>query len=144
MSLLRSDAVCFVFGAARDLPTNTLPTYEDVTLCYLWVSRNKQKQGQYKNLVSDICLEVSVKITRQWELASIPTTDDRSVVRKIKDYHDKYRNLLKPYSSRKNVESYKERMKIFKQEAQVLFDKATCKCLDSCKFDKAVKVPIHE
>jgi len=136
--------VCPVFGHGCDLPINCLPTYEDIMLCYVWKSRSKPKQ--YRNLVSDVCEEVAEKVMKQWELASIPIIDHRKIVKKIKAYHDKYRNLLKPYASRKNVKSYCDKIKLFRENGKSLFDIATCKCesFDSCNCETLRKIPIAE
>lgn len=144
MSVLRSDLVCPIFGHGRDLPPASLPTYEDVLLCYLLISRNKKTQ--YKDLVSDTCIEVSQKLIEQWKLASIPVIDHRAIVKRLKAYHNKYRNLLKPYASRKDVKTYQERVGMFKEEAKCLFDIASCKCksFDSCNCEKSNKIPLKE
>lgn len=144
MAMLRKDFTCPIFGHARELPQNVLPTYEDVMLYYLWISRNKS--NQYKDLVTDTCTEISEKVIERWQLASIPTIGNRAVIKKIKAYHDKYRNLLKPYSSRKEVKSYKDRIERFVSESKCLFDISACKCkcLVSCNCEKHLKVPITE
>ena len=38
----------------------------------------------------------------------------------LKTYHEKYRNLLKPYQTRKEKDSYKAKLLAFKQEAMKL------------------------
>lgn len=144
LSTLRSDLQCPLFGHGRDLKYSVLPTYEDIILCYIWLSRGKQKQ--YRNLATDTCKELSEKLLLVWQTASIPTIELRSVIKSLKAYHDKYRTLLKPYKSRKNVESYQDRLKLFKDKAKSLFDIAACKCVNFnlCQCPKASRVPILE
>ncbi|CAG4928614.1 unnamed protein product [Colias eurytheme] len=143
LSTLRSDLQCPLFGHGRDLKSNVLPTYEDIILCYIWLSRGKK---QYRNLATDTYKTLSEKLLLVWQSASIPTIEVRSVIKRIKVYHEKYRILLKPYKSRKNVETYQARLKLFKEEAQFLFDIAACKCenFNLCKCPKELKVPILE
>ena len=63
-------------------------------------------------------------------------------------YHDKYRNILKPFKSRQHDESYLLKLRVFNDEASIkLFDIAACKCLDVshlCKCAKDMKVPQEE
>lgn len=65
---------------------------------------------------------------------------------RIRAYHEKYRNILKPYESRKNVDSYKYKLLEFQNESKKLFDIATCKCktYDNCLCVKDRKVPLKE
>lgn len=144
MSILRSELICPVFGQARELPVNILPTYQDVLLCYLWISRHRQ--NHYQNMVSDTSKEVSELVMRLWKLSSLPTIPHRTITTKIKAYHDKYRNLMKPYKERCNIESYKQRIQLFKDDAQSLFDISLCKCskFDECSCKKQTKVPVLE
>lgn len=71
--------------------------------------------------MTDTCTEISEKVIEMWQLASIPTIGKRVVIKKIKAYHDKYRNMLKPYSSRKEVKSYKDRVERFVSNSKCLF-----------------------
>ncbi len=43
-------------------------------------------------------------------------------------YHRKYRNLLKPYKSRKDSPAYINRIELYKADGQKLFDIPACKC----------------
>lgn len=138
---LRSDLFCSVFSHGRKLKVNILPTYEDIILCYLHASRSKKKQ--YQNLATDTCQKISDDVLKIWKTVSIPTIQPRFVIRKVKEYYEKYRSLLKPYKSLQNVESYKNRISVFKNEEKALFDIAACQCKDInlCKCDKPMKFP---
>ena len=63
----------------------------------------------------------------------------------LKTYHQKYRNLLKPYQTRKEKDSCKAKLLAFKQEAMKLFDICICKCSgEFCKCSKSRKIPAKE
>ena len=63
----------------------------------------------------------------------------------LKTYHQKYRNLLKQYQTRKEEDSYKAKLLAFKQEAMKLFVICTCKCTgEFCKCSKSRKIPAKE
>ena len=61
-------------------------------------------------------------------------------------YHNKYRSLLRPYKSRRNVESYKEQLQIFIDKSKDLFDFSSCKCysFSTCSCPKQMKIPVLE
>lgn len=144
MALLRSENNCPIFGSGCDLALNVLPTYEDILRYFLLVHHSKK--GQYKDLVAESCEEVSTKLEEIWNRASIPIIDHRSIERRIRSYYDKYRSLLKPFKARKDVESYRQQLFRFRQNAQILFDIATCRCesFDNCTCEKIRKIPIKE
>ena len=59
----------------------------------------------------------------------------------LKNYHQKYRNILKSYQTRKAKKIYKLKLEEFKQEASKLFDICTCKCKETvCHCCKTRKV----
>lgn len=147
MAVLRSDLTNPIFGTAEELPINVLPTYEDVMKCYLFhASDLTENKKQLKGLVGDTAEKVSSKIEELWEKASIPVIDHRSIVRRIRGYHDKYRMLLKPYKTRKLTQTYINSLEKFKMESKRLFDIAACRCDISkvCNCEKSRKVPLCE
>ncbi|KAJ8972312.1 hypothetical protein NQ314_000227 [Rhamnusium bicolor] len=84
----------------RKLAINVLPTYGDMMRCYLWYSQsqiNKNKNKPLKDLVSNTSDIVALEVERIWKKASIPIVEHRVVVKRIREYKEKYRQLLKPY-----------------------------------------------
>lgn len=143
MALLRSNVLCPVFGSATELPGNILPSYEDIMKYYLWTIHFDCPN---KDLVRNTSETVALKVEETWRNASIPIIEHRVVVKRIQEYHKKYRNLLKPYKARKNVESYKKKIKKFVDESKRLFDIATCKCANQnvCVCERTRKIPTSE
>ena len=88
---------------------------------------------------------MTTEIEALWEKASLPVVSHDRVRAMLKTYHQKYRNLLKPYQTRKEKNSYKAKLLAFKQEAMKLFDICTCKCSrEFCKCSKSRKIPAKE
>lgn len=138
---------CPIFGSGCDMPTNMLPTYENVIRCVNWHSKeNRSKEIVSTSPLSCSCEEVANKLEAIWKRASIPMIDHYSILRKIRSYHDKYRALLKSHKARKDVESYRMQINIFRKKANALFDISTCTCksFESCCCKKERKVPMNE
>lgn len=137
--------LCPIFGSGCDIPPNVLPTYTDVIRCLFWHSK-EQKHNNATLSLAKSCEEVATKLEDTWKRASIPTIDHYSVLRKIRLYHDKYRALLKSYKARKDVESYRKQIDIFRTKANALFDISTCSCqsFESCSCRKDRKVHVNE
>lgn len=67
--------------------------------------------------VGDVAVNVAKKLVRIYAKASIPTLSWKQIIDMIKAYHAKHGNLMKNYKSKKNSESFKEKMKHFKRES---------------------------
>lgn len=138
---------CPVFGQPSQLPENVLPTYEQVMKFCAWIRFNK-KVTKKEPTFSEISEEVAVKVEQIWNKASIPVVSHTRILQLLQQYHAKYMKLLKPFRSRQNSETYKSKIKCFREEGQSsLFDIAACKChllSTSCTCDKSRKVPLDE
>jgi hypothetical protein len=146
MALRRSNVKSPIFGAGRELQNNVLPTYEDVMKLFILITHSSTGKKQYRDLVHNSSEIVATQVEDAWYKASIPIIEHRTILARIKAYHEKYRNILKPYESRKNVDSYKYKLLEFQNESKKLFDIATCKCktYDNCLCEKDRKVPLKE
>lgn len=89
---------------------------------------------------------IAAKVKEIWDKASLPTVSHKRILQLIRDYHEKYRCLMKPYKERKNGSSYQEKIQKFKDDSLKLFDICSCKCKDSnlCSCEKSARVPKKE
>lgn len=138
----RNKVVHPIFGTAKDIKTNVLPTYEDVLRCYFLVQAELKGTSSKQPAEREVMKILANKIARIWEHASLPTVGTDRIIAMISTYKKKYRNLIKPLKSRKTA-SLQEKLENFKLEAQKLFDISSCKCssFESCKCAKLKKVP---
>ena len=146
--LTRNKLKCLIFGDAKELSNNVLPTFEDVMQYYLFVKHKLKPETTSKEpSVSSIAEIIAVDLEKVWLKASIPVVSHTRVLQMIKTYHDKYRNILKSAKSRINIETFKKKLENFQSEAKnSLFDIAACKCvvLSLCNCEKSRKVPTIE
>lgn len=146
--LTRNKLKCLIFGDAKELGNNVLPTFEDVMQYYLFVKHKLKPEITSKEpSVSSIAEIVAVDVEKVWLKASIPIVSHTRVLQMIKTYHDKYRNILKSAKSRINNDTFKKKLEHFQNEAKNgLFDIAACKCVEFsiCNCEKSRKVPIIE
>ena len=115
---------------------------------YQWLRFDMKTESNSKKepSVSEIANVLAIKVNELWSRASIPTVPQRSIVRQIKGYHDKYKKLLWFPTSRRN-EKYEQDVREFREQARkTMFDIAACKCDDfsSCNCEKSCKVPVLE
>ena len=146
MTTTRSSVSCVIFGPPCQLPGNMLPTYEDTLKYYNLVKFQLKEASNGKDPShSEISSKVTAEIEALWEKASLPVVSHDRVRAMLKTYHQKYRNLLKPYQTCKEKDSFKAKLLAFKQEAMKLFDICTCKCSGKfCKCSKSRKIPAKE
>lgn len=103
MALLRNEVKSPIFGSGRELPNNVLPTYEDVMKLFILVQNSSGKK-QYKDIVYYNTSEIiATKIEGVWHKANIPIVEHRTILARIKAYHESYRNILKPNKKRKDI-----------------------------------------
>ena len=146
MAATRSTVSCVIFGSPCELPVNMLPTYENTMKFYNLVKLQMKEELNGKDPSH---FEISSKVTSHiellWRDASLPTVSRDRVRTMLKNYHQKYRNILKSYRTRKDNTNYKIKLAVFKQEANKLFDICTCKCKgNACHCPKRRKVPPKE
>ncbi|CAI6354827.1 unnamed protein product [Macrosiphum euphorbiae] len=145
--LTRNKLKCFIFGDAKELSNNVLPTFEDVMQYYLFVKHKLKPETTSKEPSVSSIAEIIAVLEKVWLKASIPVVSHTRVLQMIKTYHDKYRNILKSAKSRINIETFKKKLENFQSEAKnSLFDIAACKCvvLSLCNCEKSRKVPTIE
>lgn len=144
MSLRSGDKNCPLFGCGAELPASVLPSHEDMMKYFIYVSQSTEQR--FQNLVRDTSEIVATKIENIWKRASLPIVEHRTILARLKDYHEKYRAILKPYKGRKHSESYLKKLDDFKRRSKTLFDIAACKCtsFENCFCAQDRKVPIKE
>ena len=122
-----------------------LPTCENTLKYYNLVKFQLKEASNGKDPShSDISSKVTAEIEALWEKASLPVVFHDRVRAMLKTYHQKYRNLLKPYQTREEKDSYKAKLLAFKQEAMKLFDICTCKCSKSRKISAKEMAFLHD
>lgn len=110
---------------------------------YLWIKYElKPKMSSKEPTIGEIAVKLAEKIEKIWNNASLPTVTRTRVLQLIRTYRNNYRNLLKPYKTRKTNNNYLERLKKLTDGSRKLFDISYCKyvCFESCLCPKAVKV----
>lgn len=144
----RSTTTCPIFGSSEALPQNFLPSYADVLKHYLFVRSNLKLCCTSKEPpINEISERVAADIKNIWLKASIPCITQKKIAEKVKLYHEKYRNVLKPFKGRQKDPAYIKKIECFGAEARVrLFDVSFCKCADytTCRCEKGKRVPIAE
>ena len=101
----------------------------DVMKAYLALKTSMKGESEKDPATAVIADELANKLMQIWKKASIPTVSKTRIVQKIRSYHNKWRNLQKPYQKRKNTKSYIEKIEKFKEASTVLFDVAACKIM---------------
>ena len=142
----RNQNICPVFGKTILMSKNLLPTYGDIIKHFMLV-RQELTDGQAKEATVNITSnKVCEDLAQIWQRASIPVISHQQIVAKIKDYHDKFRTLMKPYKQRFEDSNYLDKIELFKKDSDRMFDIAACKCKDlsMCTCEKIRKVPIKE
>lgn len=94
---------CPIFGTPKDLPTNKLPTGEEIIRgCsqerFNLALRINNKSVSFKQVTST----VTNKVISLYEKASIPTVTETRITQLITALHDKYCGLRKSYTRDKN------------------------------------------
>jgi hypothetical protein len=140
----RAQSACPIFGAPASISENMLPDHTAVMRDYQSVRQMLQKDGRSKEPnIHEIIEHVAAHVQSVWLKASIPVLSHQRILEKLRNYHDRYRNLLKPYKKRCKDPGYVDKLNMFRSEAKVLFDIAACKCRDfsACGCDGAQRVP---
>ncbi|CAG4932315.1 unnamed protein product [Parnassius apollo] len=143
---LRSNYSSPIFGTGCELPKNVLPTYSDVMKYYVFVSVARCAEKGRQDLLQASCDIVATEIENIWKRDSLPIVQHKTIVSKIRSYHDKHRALLKSNQKSKDNKNYKQKLQKFKEDCEVFFDIASCKCksLSTCSCDKTRKIPKQE
>jgi len=108
----RHDSTCPVLGIPSILPQTVLPTYADT------VRDDLKAGGATKDpAVADIAKLVAHAVEEVWYKASIPVISHKRICEKIRDYHDKYRNL-KVFKGRQDNPQYIAKLNDFYRVAR--------------------------
>ena len=104
-----------MFGLTQKFSEMNLPTYRDVMKHYTYVrlEHSNKMNSKEQPSVAEVATIVSKKLEAIWQKASIPTVFRTRIVQQVKSYHDKHRNLPKPYKTRQNNVKYKVRIAKF-------------------------------
>ena len=147
MAVTRDKVSCVIFGAPRNLPTNTLPTYTDLMKKYIQLRQDlKTNNGKYPSFF-DISHKLCYEVEEIWETASRPTVTHAQAIEKLRSFHSKYNTVLKVYKGKKDQPNYQWRPSYFRDKANILFDLSQSRCSDmvsNCKCAKDNKVPANE
>ena len=142
----RNQNICHVFGKTKQMSKNLLPTYGDI-IKHFMLARQELTDGKAKEATVNVtCNKVCEDLVQILHRESIPVISPQQIVAKIKDYHDKFRTLMKPYKQRSKDSNYLHKIELFKKDSDRMFDIAACKCIDlsRCTCEKIRKVPINE
>ena len=83
--------------------------------------------------LSEICDILVTKVEQIWMRASVPIVSSKRILQMIKDYHAKYRNLLRP-------KSWKGSNKFdLEKKLKCLFDIAACKYVNFNSYSTCIK-----
>lgn len=143
----RADLHCPVFGSPSEFPQNQLPTHKDVMKCYFFERITcKEKNFNRDPPVTEIVKQVANKLVAIYNRASIPILSMERIKFMITSFKDKHKNLMKCYKQQKESESYKCKLISFSENAQKLFDIASCKCQkrEHCSCIATKKIPLKE
>lgn len=141
------DSNCPLFGVGVPFNENVLPTYGDILRQYIFTRNYLKLEGQLKEpTFSEVVKIIVPSLETLWKKASIPIISTERIIERIRDYHCKYRNLMKPFKQRSNIPSFIKKTEEFKDKSKVLFDIASCKCknCEKCICEKNKKVPVTE
>lgn len=120
------------------LPEQKFPTCEEVLNYHLYLKKNDPEltDPAVLRLIAD-------KLQSMWEKTSIPIINTKSLINKIKDTIEKYKQLLENKRKCKSSSASIQRIESFKNDAGKLFDLARCRCINyaTCKCDEDSKVP---
>lgn len=143
----RNSINCAILGAPLHLCFATLPTIEDVLLCYLLMRHElKMKYSGKEPSFSEVSQVVGDKIIEIWNSASIPIVSRDRVMQLIRSNHNEYIKLVRFFKIKRN-DNFNLKVMQFKNRAHSnLFDIAACMCkfYSSCSCEKSRNVPAKE
>lgn len=146
LCLRRDIPSCPIFGAPAEFVGDQLPNHCAVMKCYIYERMLMKRECKKDPPVSEIASTVALKLQNVYSKASIPSLSLLRIIAMIKNYHKKYRGMMKSNVSKKDTNAYKQKLSLFLSQANILFDVAACKCKDivncSCKLES--KIPIAE
>lgn len=138
----------YLFGSGKDIlpeKNNLLPTYEDMIRCYQSVRLFLKGEGSKQAEAREVANIVAKKIEDVWERASLPVVSHKRIVDMILQYNKKFQTIIKPIKNR-DTQFLTKKLQAFKDDAKVLFDICSCKCLnkEACICEKSKKIATIE
>lgn len=85
--------------------------------------------------------DIVQKILNIWNQTEIPTIDKTYSVRLLKFFFDKYKTLIRSFSSTRKSKDFDNKIDQFKQYGVQLFDLASCRCEKNCDCESKKRVP---
>ena len=137
--------MCPVFGLPKEFRKNVLPTYADIIKYYLYLRQELvQQKKQRPSFTDDVCSPLIKDLKNLWQKSSICVVSDQQILHKVREYHSKYRNIMKRLKKDGKVNNSK--MVVFFRESaeKKLFDISLCKCKDFLSCSCKDKVPVSE
>jgi hypothetical protein len=86
--------------------------------CVLFESDLLKQKSNKNPSIDVIARKVVDKIELVWERASIPTVSFNRTLKMLKDYHTKYRNILKNNKNKDHGLGYRDKLASFKEYAE--------------------------
>ena len=98
---------CVIVQCVVVLPQTVLSTFADSVKFFLSVGDDMKETAPVKDAaVTDITEQLACDVEELCYKASIPVIAHKRICEKIRQYLDKYRNLLKPFKSSQNNPQY--------------------------------------
>ena len=103
---------------------NVLPTYEEMIKMCLYSRYLEEESKNTDTAMPGIAEIVAYALEDVWHRTSIPVVGHRKIVRRIIQYHGKYRNTLRSVNKNAFIDLKQE----FLPHSHPLFDVLACKC----------------
>ena len=109
---------------------------------YVRLEHSSKMSSKEQPSVTEEAAIVAKKLEAIWQKTSIPTVSRTRIVHQVKNYHDKHKNLLKPYKARQNNVKHNANIAKLQHKAECIFDICPCKCKEEalCSCPKELKV----
>ncbi|KAK4883922.1 hypothetical protein RN001_000193 [Aquatica leii] len=121
-----------------------LPTYADIIRHYLFIRQKLLNQNKQEPSLGDVCLPLTRELKTLWDKSSIAVVSDQEILRKIREYHKKYRDIKKLTNKDGKLNMSKKVIQFREFGEKNLLDISLCKCKDFAKCVCTIKVPIDE
>ena len=101
------NVTCPIFGQVSQMKDNVLPTFSCVIQDFLLTKEMlKIERCNAKLPYSEVAKTIVCKVESIWLKASLPIISHARILKMLKNFYDKYTNILKPYKGRKSNLTY--------------------------------------